>query len=43
MQRLRRFLCRGIALVRFGTAEYDLAREIEAHLQLLQDKFVAQG
>jgi len=40
---LRRFLHRIIALVRSGRAESDLAREIGAHVQLIEDQFVAEG
>lgn len=43
MTRLRRFLHRAIILFRPGKAESDLAREIDAHLQLLEDQFVAGG
>ena len=39
----RRFLQRLIAVFRHGRAEAELAREIEAHLRLLEDKYVAQG
>lgn len=40
---LRRFLLRLLSFFRAGRAEADLAREIDAHLQLLEDKFLAQG
>jgi hypothetical protein len=43
MSQLRRFLRRGVALFRSGRAESDLAREITAQLQLLEDTFVARG
>jgi predicted permease len=39
----RRVLQRVIALFRSDRAEADLAREIRAHLRLLEDKFVADG
>jgi putative ABC transport system permease protein len=40
---MRRFLLRLWTFVRAGRAEVDLRREIESHLQLLQDAFVADG
>jgi putative ABC transport system permease protein len=40
---MRRFALRLLALVRSGKAEADLKREIDAHLQLLEDRFVSQG
>lgn len=40
---LRRFLHRLLAFVRFNAAESDLAREIDAHLQLIEDEHVANG
>jgi len=43
MTTIRRFALRLLAVVRFGKAETDLAREIAAHLQLLEDEFVASG
>ena len=43
MAAIRRFLLRLITLFRARSAEADLAREIQAHLQLLEDKFLAQG
>jgi len=43
MTALRRFLRRLLSLVRSDRAEQDLAREIDAHLQLLEDQFVARG
>jgi len=43
MPALRRFLLRLLSFFRAERADTDLAREIQAHLQLLEDKFVAQG
>src|SRR5688500_2054882 len=43
MTPLRRFLRRLAAPFRSSQAEHDLAREIRAHLQLLEDRFIAQG
>ena len=43
MAHARRFLRRFVSLFRSGKAESDLAREINAHLQLLEDEFVAKG
>ena len=40
---MRRLVQRLIALFRSNRAEIDLAREIDAHLQLLEDEFVAKG
>lgn len=40
---VRRFLLRLIAFFRAGRADADLSREINAHLQLLQDGFIAKG
>jgi predicted permease len=40
---LRRFILRLLALFRADRAEADLAREIRAHLRLLEDKFLADG
>ncbi len=40
---MRRFALRLLAFVRFGKAEADLNRELDAHLQLLEDRFVSQG
>jgi putative ABC transport system permease protein len=40
---MRRFVHRLIALFRSNRAEIDLAREIDAHLHLLEDQFVAKG
>lgn len=43
MRVLRRALLRLLTVFRSGRAEADLAREIHAHLALLEDRFVAQG
>jgi len=43
MASLRRLLLRFVSVFRAGRAESDLAREIAAHLRLLEDRFVAQG
>jgi predicted permease len=43
MDYVRRFFQRLLAFVRYGKAERELAREIGAHLQLLEDDFVAKG
>lgn len=43
MSHLRRFIRRLVALVRFGRREAELSREVNAHLQLLEDEFVGQG
>src|SRR4051812_5714391 len=43
MTHLRRFLHRIVTLFRAGRAESELAREMTAHLQLLEDRFVAKG
>jgi hypothetical protein len=43
MTALRRFLLRLLSSVRAGRGESELAREIAAHLQLLEDRFVSQG
>jgi predicted permease len=40
---MRRFLLRLLALFRSTRAEAELAREIEAHLRLLQDDFIRRG
>ena len=40
---MRRPIRRFLALFRSGQAESDLAREIDGHLQLLEDDFVAKG
>lgn len=43
MAPVRRFLLRLLSFFRSGRAEAELAREIHAHLQLLEDDFLAQG
>ena len=43
MTTVRRFLRRLAAALRSSHAEHDLAREIRSHLQLLEDRFLAQG
>jgi putative ABC transport system permease protein len=43
MSAMRRFVLRLVSFFRAGQAEAELAREINAHLQLLEDKFLAQG
>ena len=43
MAKVRRFLRRVVTLFRPSRAESDLSREINAHLQLLEDKHVAEG
>jgi predicted permease len=43
MSALRRFLCRVRDFLRSGRAEADLAREVESHLALLEDQFLARG
>src|SRR5688572_6236442 len=43
MNELRRAFFRLVSVFRTRKAEADLAREISAHLQLLEDKYVAQG
>jgi putative ABC transport system permease protein len=40
---MRRFLLRLLSFVRFNRADADLARELEAHLRLLEDRFVVDG
>ena len=40
---MRRFAHRLLAFVRSTKAEADLKRELDAHLQLLEDRFVSQG
>src|SRR6185436_6683055 len=40
---MRRSIRRFLTLFRAGKAESDLAREIDGHLQLLEDDFVAKG
>ncbi|MEX2273187.1 MAG: ABC transporter permease [Vicinamibacterales bacterium] len=43
MSRLRRFASRIFLSLRTSRAESELSREISAHLQLLEDQFVAKG
>jgi putative ABC transport system permease protein len=43
MTEIRRFIRRLVTLFRDGTAESELAREVAAHLQLLEDQFVGKG
>src|SRR5688572_3135060 len=43
MSLIRRFFLRLVCFFRPGRAEAELSREIKAHLQLLEDKFVADG
>jgi putative ABC transport system permease protein len=43
MSTIRRSVLRMVASFRSARAEADLAREINAHSQLLEDKFLAQG
>jgi putative ABC transport system permease protein len=43
MASVRRFLLRLWSFLHADRAEMELAREIAAHLQLLEDKFIAQG
>ena len=43
MAALRRFVRRLLALFRSNRAERDLAREVDAHLQLLEDSYRAAG
>jgi predicted permease len=43
MAQVRRFFRRLVTLFRTSRAESDLSREINAHLQLLEDKHVAEG
>ena len=43
MKQIRRVVFRIAALLRFNRAEADLAREVNAHLQLLEDEFAARG
>jgi putative ABC transport system permease protein len=40
---IRQFLLRLASFIRFGRAEDDLAREVAAHLRLLEDRFLAEG
>src|SRR6188508_929537 len=43
MAPIRQFFLRLLSLVRNGPAERELGREIDAHLSLLEDEFVAKG
>jgi predicted permease len=43
MTQMRRFIHRIVTLFRAGKADSDLAREMAAHLQLLEDQFAARG
>jgi hypothetical protein len=43
MATLKRFLRRLVSFFRSNQAEADLAREIDSHLRLLEDGFIAQG
>jgi len=43
MSRIRQFLMRIVALLRGDRSEGDLAREIDSHLALLEDQFIAKG
>src|SRR4029453_14565533 len=43
MTPIRRFVLRLLSFVRPGAAEAELSREIQAHLQLLEDEFVSTG
>ena len=43
MTTVRRFFLRLLSFFRSGAAEAELSREIRSHLQLLEDRFVAQG
>src|SRR5215207_4766313 len=43
MPLFRRLVLRFFALFRSNRAEDDLAREIDAHLRLIEDEFVARG
>ena len=43
MAEIRRLLARVVSLFRSSSAEADLAREVDAHLRLLEDQFVARG
>src|SRR5580704_1796267 len=40
---IRRFFARAVAFVRPGRADRELAREIESHLQVLEDHLESQG
>ena len=43
MARLRQFFLRIVALFRSARSERELTREIESHLALLEDEFIAKG
>ena len=43
MASIRQFFLRLVSLFRHGRAEDELAREIDAHLALLEDEFIAKG
>jgi hypothetical protein len=43
MATLKRFLLRLVSFFRSNQAEADLAREIDSHLRLLEDDFIAHG
>jgi hypothetical protein len=43
MAGLRQFLLRIVTLFRSGRSEHELEREIDSHLALLQDDFIAKG
>jgi len=43
MSHVRRFVRRWLTLFRSGRAERDLARELDAHLQLIEDDLVSKG
>ena len=43
MAPLRQFLSRIVSIFRNGSSERELAKEIESHLTLLEDEFVANG
>jgi putative ABC transport system permease protein len=43
MTTIRRFVLRLLSFFRIGAAEAALSREIQAHLQLLEDEFVSKG
>jgi predicted permease len=43
MTTIRRFVLRLLSFFRTGTAEAELSREINSHLQLLEDEFVSKG
>ena len=43
MASIRQWLLRIVAVFRHGRAEDDLAREVNSHLELLEEKFRAEG